>query len=182
MCQSLENALIQAVTRSNASQKLRWSASKEHMRFPPIVKPEENFLKAVGEENLLRMVIHHHRLLQKSEIAYMYPIDEEAFMEGVHKAAHFFIQALGGGNVYTKAYGAPSMCKTHAPFAIDAHAREVWLRYYAQTLQEIAFPKAYLEQFWTWIETFSLRMINRAAPNTYAKRLFFHDVQKEYGW
>jgi len=180
MCQSRQNHLITSF-KITPSQTVHWSSTKEHAIFPPIVRPSSGFLDAIGRENIIKIVLHHHRLLKKSSIAHLYPENEEAFIEGVNKAAHFIVQALGGGNVYTNAYGAPSMCRTHAPFAIDETAREVWLKMYIQTLHDLDFPKERIEEFWNWLEPFSLRMITRRAPNTFPRRIFFESFKKEFG-
>lgn len=180
MCQSRQNHLITSF-KPTVSQKVRWSATKEHAIFPPIVRPSAGFLEAIGRDNVVKMVLHHHTLLKKSSIAHLYPEDKETFMEGVSKAAHFIIEALGGGKVYTFSYGAPSMCRTHAPFAIDEAAREVWLQMYLQTLHDINFPKEHIEAFWNWIEPFSLRMITRRTPNVFPRRIFFESFKEEFG-
>lgn len=159
-------------TVSKKSESLTWSSVNLKAALPPIIFPSDTFLEKVGEENIYTIVLHHHRLLQKSAISQMYPTDEAHFLDGVEKASHFLIQALGGAKNYTFHYGPPALCRTHAPFAIDDASREVWLMAYKQTLHDLHFPKELIEEFWNWIEPFSMRMVNRRSTSVPMKRFF----------
>ncbi|WP_333805050.1 globin domain-containing protein [Sulfurospirillum sp.] len=163
------------------NESLKWSNFNLKTPLPPIIFPSSNFLAKVGIDTIAKIVLHHHRLLQKSSIAHMYPTDESHFLEGVSKASHFMIEALGGEKVYTFSYGPPALCRTHAPFVIDDEARAVWLMAYKQTLHDLYFPKALIKEFWNWIEPFSLRMINKQSHSTPAKRFLYEDMKKEFG-
>ena len=162
-------------------KSLTWSSVNPKRTLPPILFPSQSFLEKLGAETIYKIVLHHHRLLQKSSIAHLYPTDDAHFLEGVAKASHFLIQALGGGDVYTSNYGSPAMCRTHAPFPIDDNAREVWLMMYKQTLHDLDFPKALIEEFWNWIEPFSLRMVTRRSEKTHLIRFPYAAMKKEFG-
>jgi len=166
---------------SKKSESLKWGITNLKASLPLIIFPTPSFLEKVGASNIAKIVLHHHRLLQKSSIAHMYPIDEEHFLEGVSKASHFLIESLGGEKVYTYSYGPPALCRTHAPFVIDDEAREVWLMLYKQTLHDLHFPKELIKEFWDWIEPFSLRMINKRSRSTPLKRFLYEDMKKEFG-
>ncbi len=163
------------------SETLKWSSFDLKASLPPIIFPTPSFLDKVGAETIPKIVLHHHRLLQKSAIAQMYPTDDAHFLEGVTKASHFLIQALGGEKTYTYSYGPPALCRTHAPFAIDDESREVWLMMYKQTLHDLDFPKELIEEFWNWIEPFSMRMVNRRSSTTPMKRFLYKDMKEEFG-
>ncbi|WP_263833606.1 globin [Sulfurospirillum oryzae] len=163
------------------SATLKWSSSNVKVSLPPILFPSYQLLEKVGAENIFNIVLHHHRLLQKSSIAHLYPTDDAHFLEGVTKASHFIIEALGGEKVYTPNYGPPAMCRTHAPFVIDDESRAVWLMAYKQILHDLHFPKELIEEFWNWIEPFSLRMVNRRSHETHLKRFLYEDMKAEFG-
>lgn len=164
---------------SQEREPLKWSSSPLKVTLPPIVFPSSRFLAKVGADAIEKIVLHHHRLLQKSSIAHLYPSDEAHFLEGVRKASHFLIQALGGEKIYTFNYGPPALCRTHAPFAIDDEAREVWLRMYKKTLQDLQFPEELIGEFWNWIEPFSMRMVTRPSSTSHLKRVRYEDIQVE---
>ena len=160
---------------------LKWGVADTKEFLPPLVFPPESFLKEIGNSMVTRMVLHHHTLLQNSSIAHMYPKDEDKFLEGVTKAAYFLIESLGGEKFYSCLYGAPKLCRSHAPFVIDDEARLVWLDAYKQTLHDLDFPKHYLEVFWNWLEPFSLRMVNQRLNPYLPKRIVYEDIKAEFG-
>lgn len=163
--------------KNKERESLKWSSVPLKVTLPPILFPSSSFLAKVGAENIFNIVLHHHRLLQQSSIAHLYPRDEAHFLEGVTKASHFLIQALGGEKAYTLSYGSPALCRTHAPFAIDDEGREVWLRMYKRTLQELHFPKELIGEFWNWIEPFSMCMVNRPSSTSHLKRFAYEDLE-----
>jgi hemoglobin len=172
---------LHKLTTPKKSEPLKWSSFDLKASLPSIIFPTPSFLGKIGAETIPKIVLHHHRLLQKSAIAQMYPTDEAHFLEGVTKASHFLIQALGGEKTYTFSYGPPALCRTHAPFAIDDESREVWLMMYKQTLHDLDFPKELIEEFWNWIEPFSMRMVNRRSSTTPMKRFLYKDMKEEFG-
>ena len=163
------------------SENLQWSRINLKAPLPPIIFPTPSFLAKVGVDRIAKIVFHHHRLLQKSSIAHLYPTDEAHFLEGVAKASHFLIEALGGEKVYTFSYGPPALCRTHAPFVIDDEARAVWLMLYKQTLHDLHFPKELIKEFWDWIEPFSMRMVNRQSSTVPIKRFLYDEIKTEFG-
>lgn len=179
MCQGRH--FIQKPTVAKEAENFKWSHFNPKASMPPISFPSSDFLGKVGVGAIAEIVLHHHRLLQKSSIAHLYPTDEEHFLEGVSKASHFLIEALGGEKVYTFSYGPPALCRTHAPFSIDDEGREVWLMMYKQTLHDLHFPKELIKEFWNWIEPFSMRMVNRKSDTTHLKRFLYEDMKAEFG-
>nr|MBU2717201.1 globin [Acidithiobacillus ferridurans] len=49
----------------------------------------------------------------------------------------------------------------HFPFTIREKDRELWLDLYVQALRNVAFPLEVAEEYWRWVESLSIRMINR---------------------
>lgn len=149
----------------------------EHIIFPPISAPSHLFLKSVGQETLIKVILHHHSLLRQIAVVNFYVKEYQSFMEEVTKIAHFMIEAFGCGQIYTREYGQRAMSTTQKPFYMDEKSREVWLKLFAKTLQDVAFPHAMLAEFWSWIELFSLRMLNTSTLTNLPKRFYFESIQ-----
>ncbi len=131
---------------------------------PPVTKPVREFLAAVGEERIRKLVSDHYDLLRTSDISSLFPVDnDEAFAAAKKHAADFFIQICGGPDYFNQSRGAPQMVGRHAPFRIDAHARNRWLGFYQQLLpqlQDEGIPTEYIESFWNYLDIFSIWMVN----------------------
>lgn len=149
--------------------------------YPPVPFPSNKIFKAIGEDRIREMVWHHHRLLAKTKVGNIFPQDEEGFKIAVDKSADLFVEALGGGPVFTEQYGGFHLRMRHFTVPIDESDREIWLAMYKKTLKEIAFPKEHLEEFWNWIEALSIRMINRRTTMDGIKRHYWSNIKKELG-
>ncbi len=149
--------------------------------YPAVPFPSNRIFKTLGEENIRAMVWHHHRLLQKTTIGILFPQDEKIFKIAIDKASDFFVEALGGEQLFTHQHGEPHLRMRHFPFDIDEDAREIWIAMYKKTLKDIDFPKELLEEFWNWIEPLSIRMINRRTTMDAPKRHYWSDVKSEFG-
>jgi hemoglobin len=92
---------------------------------------QEHHLRAIlsehGEPALRRVVAHFYRLVPDDPVLMpMYPADDLAGAE--MRLADFVVYRLGGPTTYIETRGLPRLRMRHAPFAIDAKAREHWLR------------------------------------------------------
>jgi hemoglobin len=147
--------------------------------YPPVPFPSNKIFKALGEEKIREMVWHQHELLKKTKVGKLFPANEEAFKMAVDKSADFFVEALGGEQIFTQVHGEPHLRMRHFKIPIDENDREIWLAMYKKTLKEIAFPHANLEEFWSWIEALSIRMINRRTNMDAIKRHYWSEVKNE---
>jgi len=131
---------------------------------PPVEKPIPEFLLEVGEEGIRELVSKHYDLIKKSSIYHLFPQDEAVFEKAKEHSADFFIQICGGPAYFNQKRGAPRMVGRHAPFKIDAKAREIWLALYKPLLQELVDKKGVTERsvksYWNYLDVFSLWMIN----------------------
>lgn len=148
--------------------------------FPSVAFPSNKIFHAMGEEKIREMVWHHHELLLKTKVGKLFPANDEAFKMVVDKSADFFIEALGGGDVFTSLHGEPKLRMRHFKIPIDESDREIWLVMYKKTLKEIDFPKEHLEEFWNWIEPLSIRMINRRTNMQDIKRHYWDEVKSSF--
>lgn len=164
-----------------AGEEPRTADAKIDFVYPPVVFPSNKILKTFGEEAIRNMVFHHHSMLKKSSIGDMFPADEKEFLEGTQKTADFFVEALGGGDIFSSKHGHPALRGRHFRFTIDEKGREIWLMMYKKTLTDIKFPKELLEEFWNWIEPLSIRMINRRTTAVPPQRFTFESIKSEFG-
>lgn len=130
---------------------------------PPVTKPIPEFLIEIGEEGLRKLISDHYDAIKKSDIAFLFPIDEEEFELAKLHSSDFFIQICGGPAYFNKNRGAPQMVGRHAPFRIDAKARQTWLELYKPLILELqskGITETSLNSFWAYLNIFSIWMIN----------------------
>lgn len=131
---------------------------------PPVTKPIAEFYIEMQEEGIRQLISDHYDAIKQSDIYFLFPQDDAEFEEAKVHSADFIIQICGGPAYFTQHRGAPRMVGRHAPFAIDAKARERWLELYKPLLIDLRNNKGItetsLQSFWNYINIFSLWMIN----------------------
>ncbi|MBU0720126.1 globin [bacterium] len=130
---------------------------------PPVTKPIPEFLIEVKEEGIRKLISDHYDTIKGSEIAHLFPINDDDFEKAKIHSSDFFIQICGGRAYFNENRGAPQMIGRHAPFRIDAKARETWLELYKPfiiELQKQGVTERSLQSFWDYLDIFSLWMIN----------------------
>lgn len=130
---------------------------------PNVTKPIPEFLIEMREEGIRELISDHYDLLKESDIAFLFPIDEEEFKLAKKHSADFMIQICGGPAYFNQSRGAPQMVGRHAPFRIDAKARQRWLELYRpllEKLKEKGVTETSLRSFWGYLDVFSIWMIN----------------------
>jgi hemoglobin len=128
--------------------------------------PDPGIYRALGVEGITRMLEDFYRELGHSPIAGLFPQGETALLEAGRKSALFFVGVCGGPPLYAQQHGPPRMRARHLPFAIDAQAREAWLRCWDPVLEQAparyGFPPEHLPGFRAFLDSFSAWMVNRA--------------------
>jgi len=131
---------------------------------PPVTKAYPAFIQQIGETRFREMISQHYELLKVSSIKGLFPIDDpQEFADAKKHAADFMIQICGGPAYFNTSRGAPQMGRRHAPFAITAEARIVWLELYAEVLTPLVddgVSEENIESFWRYLEVFSKHMVN----------------------
>ncbi|WP_457750280.1 globin domain-containing protein [Sulfurimonas sp.] len=130
---------------------------------PPVTKPIPEFLLEVTETGLRELISKHYDAIKQSDIYQLFPQDDAEFEQAKVHSADFFIQICGGPAYFNTNRGAPRMVGRHAPFRIDAKARQIWLELYKPLLRELkeqGVTKTSLNSFWGYLNIFSLWMIN----------------------
>ena len=177
------NRDVHSFSECDISQKFEPTGVKDTMIdfvYPEVPFPPKELFQALGKEKIIEMVKYHHELLRKSVIKDLFPKDETIFNMVTARTGDFFVESLGGGDIYSSQHGHPHLRARHFPFTIDEHARDVWLMFYKKTLKDIKFPKEYIQSFWEWIEPLSIRMINRRTTMESPKRYPFESVKSEF--
>ena len=88
----------------------------------------------------------------------LYPDDLEP---GRRALALFLGQYWGGPPVYSEEKGHPRLRMRHAPFRIDAAARDAWLTAMLAAVDEADAPQVALEAMREYFEMASTAMINQ---------------------
>ncbi len=130
---------------------------------PPVQKPIPEFLLEMSEEGIRKLISDHYDAVKKSDIYFLFPQDDAEFEKAKIHSSDFFIQICGGPAYFNTNRGAPQMVGRHAPFAIDAKARERWLELYRPLIEELTesgVTETSLYSFWGYLNIFSIWMIN----------------------
>jgi hemoglobin len=129
--------------------------------YPEVYFPSNKTYLAVGETKIREVVKVHHELIRKSKLAHMYPSDDAEFEIATRKIEDFFVQMLGGADLYTSAHGHPKLRDRHFPFEVTEAGRDIWLVCFKKALKQTKVPKELLPEIWEWVESISLRLVNR---------------------
>lgn len=130
---------------------------------PQVTKPILEFLIEVGEQGMRDLISKHYDKLRVSSISNLFPQDENDFEMAKKHSSDFFIQICGGRAYFNENRGAPQMIGRHAPFRIDANARQIWLELYQPLILELKeqdVTETSLQSFWNYLNLFSLWMVN----------------------
>ncbi len=114
----------------------------------------------LGETTLAAIVAGFYRQVPGDPIlGPMYPPADLAGAE--HRLRTFLIYRFGGPPVYLQERGHPRLRQRHAPFRVDAAARDRWMQLMMASVDEqvatgkvLPEQRAYLEQFLGDIATF----------------------------
>ena len=127
---------------------------------PAVTIPATEFLQALSEAGIRKMVSDHYDLLSKSEIKHLFPRIDEALDKAKQRSSDFFIQICGGRSYYNENRGKPMLARRHSTFKITPEARLIWLECYQQVLSELDLPEEFIQSFWNYLNVFSFWMVN----------------------
>lgn len=72
----------------------------------------------------------------------------------------FLEQYWGGPTTYTQERGHPRLRMRHAPFRVDADARDRWLTHMRAAVTSLHLPPVYESQLWDYLERAAWSMVN----------------------
>ncbi|RIX42594.1 MAG: globin [Rhodocyclales bacterium GT-UBC] len=146
-------------------------AAHPEMEMPEVPFPSARVLEIAGADGLRRLVRHHHGLLRHSPIGHLFAADEAEFTALVERIADYVVEVCGGPALFTPLHGNTCLRTRHFPFTIDERGREIWLEKLLQAIDETGFPPELHEEYWAWMEPFTIRMINRRTTKAQPIRL-----------
>ncbi len=88
----------------------------------------------------------------------LYP--EEDLGPAADRLRMFLEQYWGGPTTYSEQRGHPRLRMRHAPFRVDAAARDAWLRHMRAALDEVNLPAEQDAQLWAYLERAAFFMVN----------------------
>ena len=93
----------------------------------------------IGEAGFERLIAAFYRQVPSDDIlGPMYPSDDLAGAE--RRLRDFLVGRFGGPQRYIEQRGHPALRMRHAPFAVNAAARERWLHLMTRALDETQLP------------------------------------------
>ena len=121
---------------------------------------DQDIYATIGEDGFTRLIAAFYRQVPGDEIlGAMYPPDDLAGAE--QRLRDFLVGRFGGPQRYIERRGHPRLRMRHMPFAVNAAARERWLRLMTNALDEVGFPSevdAFLRDFFDGV---SAMLVNR---------------------
>ena len=101
---------------------------------------EGDVYSRIGEDGFQRLVAAFYAQVPGDDIlGPMYPPDDMAGAE--QRLRDFLVGRFGGPMRYIEQRGHPRLRMRHAPFAIDAAARNRWVALMSRALDEVKLPR-----------------------------------------
>ena len=117
----------------------------------------------VGEEGIASLVAAFYaRVPNNPVLSGMYPADD---LEGAEQRLRdFLVYRFGGPQRYIEQRGHPRLRQRHAPFAIDASAREEWMHAMNEAFVEASLPDEVTSALRAFFAETSAFLVNREDP------------------
>lgn len=115
---------------------------------------------AIGEEGFARLIHAFYRQIPGDDLlGPMYPHDDLAGAE--ERLRDFLVGRFGGPMRYVEQRGHPRLRMRHAPFPIDATARNRWMQLMVRALEEAELPEEAGQILFQYFVQTATSMINR---------------------
>jgi hemoglobin len=131
------------VTQEPADQNGQISFYQAIGGHDTFVRLVQRFYAGVAEDDMLRP---------------MYP--EADLTSATERLTLFLEQYWGGPTTYSEQRGHPRLRMRHAPFAVDATARDHWLMHMRTAVTELNLAPAYESMLWDYLERAAWSMVN----------------------
>ncbi len=122
---------------------------------------EVSFFEAVGGEPTFRKLVDrfYDGVAQDPLLRPMYP--EEDLGPARDRFATFLMQYWGGPTTYSASRGHPRLRMRHAPFVVDAAARDAWLLHMRVAVDSLELPAEQRTTLWDYLERAAHFMVNK---------------------
>ncbi len=121
-----------------------------------------NLFLAMGGEPAFRKLVaeFYAGVAEDPLLRPMYP--EEDLGPAAERLTLFLMQYWGGPNTYSAQRGHPRLRMRHAPFAVDAAARDAWLTHMRHAVDSLGLPEPHRSALWDYLERAAYFMVNSA--------------------
>jgi hemoglobin len=121
---------------------------------------ETTFFLAVGGEPTFRRLVDtfYAGVAGDPLLRPMYP--EEDLGPAAERLRLFLMQYWGGPNTYSAERGHPRLRMRHAPFTVDAAARDAWLKHMRHAVDALGLPEPHHSALWDYLERAAHFMVN----------------------
>jgi hemoglobin len=111
----------------------------------------DTFFAAVGGEEMFRRLVDafYAGVADDPVLRPLYP--EQDLRPAAERLRMFLIQYWGGPATYSAQRGHPRLRMRHAPFPINAAARDAWLRNMRAALDSLELPAGYDQTLWDYL-------------------------------
>ncbi|MCO8277829.1 globin [Actinoplanes sp. TRM 88003] len=118
------------------------------------------FFDAVGGEPTFRRLVNrfYEGIADDPLLRPMYPEDDLG--PATERMTLFLMQYWGGPNTYSATRGHPRLRMRHAPFVVDAAARDAWLTHMRAAVDSLELPQEQHDQLWDYLERAAYFMVN----------------------
>ena len=118
------------------------------------------FYDEIGGEQTIRTIVHtfYVNVAQDPVLHAMYP--EEDLGPAEDRFAGFLSQYWGGPTTYSQERGHPRLRMRHAPFEVNADARDRWLACFRAGLDAVDLTPEQEPEFWDYVTKAAQFMIN----------------------
>jgi len=114
----------------------------------------------IGEAGFTRLVhAFYARVKVDDLLGPMYPAND--FENAERRLRAFLIQRFGGPTTYSDERGHPRLRMRHAPFAVDIHARNRWIKLMTEAMAEADLPEEVRTILKPYFENTATFMLNR---------------------
>jgi len=112
-----------------------------------------------GHETFVALVTVFYRGIAEDPVLRpMYP--EGDLAAAAERLLLFLEQYWGGPTTYTQQRGHPRLRMRHAPFRVDADARDRWLTHMRRAVTELHLSPVHESQLWDYLERAAWSMVN----------------------
>lgn len=121
----------------------------------------DSFYAQVGGEDTFRRLVHafYTGVREDEVLRPMYPEDE---LEAAEDRLRMFLeQYWGGPTTYGDTRGHPRLRMRHAPFHVDAAARDAWLRNMRAAVDTLGLAPMHEAVLWDYLERAAHSLVNQ---------------------
>lgn len=120
------------------------------------------FYDEIGGMDTIRTIVHafYQGIATDEVLRPMYP--EQDLGPAEERLTLFLAQYWGGPTTYSEGRGHPRLRMRHAPFAVNAQARDHWLLHMREGLDAAGLTPEQDAKFWEYVTHAAQFMINQA--------------------